>query len=319
MINRTKIAIIRGGSGYEKELSIQSGENVIANLSPDKYIIFDVIVTSNGDWYTEGGIIEPARLLIKVDVVFNALLDSQDGLLVQKILDDFGVKSVGSNALSSAMATNKILAYDLHNSLNIKTPYREIVRKQDDLNQRAREIFGSIPSPYVVKPADGSFSFGMGVASTFDELLNAIERVLDISEAVIVEEFIVGQHVTCGVINNFREKEAYILFPAKINFEKSKYFPSYREKRVGDLLLEFSDFVSPAHKKQIEQITTDAHKVLGLSDYSTSDFIFSKNGNLYLLETNSFPPLHPESIFVKSLEASGSNLEEFLNNIIQKT
>ena len=315
MFNKTKIAVIRGGGGYERELSLQSGANVIKNLSFEKYIVFDVLVSNNGDWYSGGRIVQPSELLITIDVVFNSLLDSRDGLLVQKILDDFGVRSIGSNALSSSLGINKILSGGVYDSLNIRTPYREIIRKEDDLNKRSREIFMGIPSPYIVKSADGNSSFGMNIANTLEELQESVERMRDFSETILVEGLIKGHHITCGVINNFRGEENYLLLPAKINLN-NKYFVDYGLKRSGDFEVEFSGFLNSAHKDEVQKIALEVHKNLGLRDYSTSDFIFSKNGNLYLLETNSYPSLHPESVFVKSLEASGSNLEEFLDELI---
>ena len=315
MINKTKIAIIRGGGGYERELSMQSGANVIENLSPEKYIVFDVLVAGNGDWYLEGRIVSPDKLLIQIDVVFNSLLDSKDSLVVQKILDDFGVKYIGSDTLSSALSMNKILANKVFDFLNIKTPYREVVRKEDDLYKRSGEIFRSIPSPYVVKSADGSISFGMNIANTLSELTESIERILEFSNSVLVEELIRGQHITCGVINNFRDKEDYILLPVKI-ISNNPYFINYNSKRSGDFETEFSGFLNLNRKKEIEQIAVNVHKNFGLGHYSTSDFVFSKNSNLYLLEINSRPALHKESVFVKALEAIGSNLGEFLDEVI---
>ena len=248
MFNKTKIAIIRGGCSYERELSLQSGANVIKNLSLEKYIVFDVLVSNNGDWYSGGRIVQPSQLLVAVDLVFNSLLDSKDSILIQKILDDFGVRSIGSNALSSALSTNKVLAREIYDSLGIKTPYREIIRKGDDLHQRSGKIFKSMPSPYVVKSADGSISFGMNIAHTFDELVDSIERVRDFSDTVLVEGLIKGHHITCGVINNFRGEEDYILLPAKVNLN-NKYFVDYNSKRSGDFDIEFSEFLNPNQKK----------------------------------------------------------------------
>ena len=72
-------------------------------------------------------------------------------------------------------------------------------------------------------------------------------------------------------------------------------------------------------KRQIEETASLAHKTLGLRHYSRSDFIFHPKRGLFILETNTLPELSHRSSFIKSLEAVGGNIKEFLSHLLSKT
>jgi len=163
---------------------------------------------------------------------------------------------------------------------------------EDSLNEdRLINIFRNYLPPIIVKPARRSHD--VSLAYTFNELKEFIKKALTFSPRVLVEEFIRGKDATCTVIEDAREEKIYALLPTLS--ERS-------EVGVG---------------KQIEQIAKQAHRALGLSHYSSSDFIITPKKKIYLLKTSISPELHEDSLTYHSLCATGWRSRDFVDHIIK--
>ncbi len=320
MITRKKIAVLRGGPSPEYEVSLQTGSAILDALSDEKYEVFDVAITRDGEWYLNGVRMACADILSQTDLVFNALHGKygEDGK-VQRILETFKIPYTGSCSLSSAMAMNKILAKREFKKAGIKIPL-DIVLEKNDFD--VAEIFKTFSMPAIVKPANAGSSLGIGVAGTMADLETALQKAFEISDQVLVEEYIAGREASCGVIDNFRlelsgkNESVYTLIPIEIRPKSKNNFFDYEAKYSGE-----SEEICPgnftaAEKKELQNLARQAHQILGLRHYSRSDFIVSPRRGIYLLETNSLPGLTQNSLFPKSLKAIGSDLPEFLEHLI---
>jgi len=317
MVYKLRIAILRGGPGNEYEVSMKSGSNILNNLSLDKYVIYDIPVSKEGIWYVNGFPTRPEKILGRIDLVFNTLsINGSHNRKIQKTLNDFGVVYVGSDALSSGLSLNKALSKNIYKIAGIKTPYFEVLKKENYDKNSAKNLFKNIPIPCIVKPIDGGSSIGVNLACNLKELARAIEIAMEFSDSVLVEEFIEGREVVCGVLDNFREKEKYSLIPGEITFsDVVKYFNS-EMKLAGSFEELSSKRLSQNEKKEIQKIAIDAHNILGLRHYSQSDFIVSSKRGIYLLETNSLPSLDKNSVLLRALEEIGVELPDFLDHLI---
>jgi D-alanine-D-alanine ligase len=316
-MQKTKVAVLRGGPSSEYNVSLKSGAGVLNNLSPQKYIVYDIPVSKTGEWYWNGAVSSPKKILQNVDVVFNALHGTygEDGKL-QQLLQCFNVPYTGANALSSALGMNKILSKKIFKENGIKTPVHITLRVNDINDQTVLKIFNSFSLPCVVKPASGGSSVGVKIARTMKELDRAIASLMDDEDTILIEELIIGREATCGVIDNFREKNTYSLMPVEIVTPDESQFFDYEAKYSG-----ISEEICPGRfdystSQKIQQMAIAAHKILGLQHYSRSDFIISPKRGIYLLETNSLPSLTEESSFPKSLEAVGCSLSDFFDHLI---
>ncbi len=314
---RKKIAVLRGGPSSEYEVSLKTGAEILKNLSDDKYDLSDVCITRDGDWYLKGMKVRPADILPQVDAVFNAMHGEygEDGK-VQRILETFGVPFTGSQSIPSALAMNKMLAKQEFKKGGIKVPI-DIVLKRGDYN--VAEIFRTFPIPAIVKPISAGSSVGIGLARTALELQQAIENAFEVSDKVLVEEFIGGREATCGVIDDFRGESIYTLLPVEIRPKSVNNFFDYEAKYSGE-----SEEICPGNfteeeKGQIQELARQAHQLLGLRHYSRSDFIISPRRGIYLLETNSLSGLTANSLLPVSLKAIGCDLSDFLDHLIQLT
>jgi len=300
-MQRIKVAVLRGGPGVESEVSMKSGKYILENL-PEKYIPMDVFVAKDKSWYLDGVAIAPEKLFKNIDVVFNAMHGEygEDGK-VQQLMDKFGVKYTGSKALASALGMNKVLAKEIFIKAGLKTPVYKVIKKGDDLNGMDQKIFKSCPMPAIIKPGGSGSSIGVSVVKNIKEIIPAIENALKYSEVVIVEEFIKGKEVTCGVVENFRNETLYSLLPLEIatpkEFEFFGYDAKYSDCKTDVCIAKLSE----KEKRDVQRIASEAHRVLGLRHYSRADFIVSPKRGIYLLEVNTLPGLTKDSLLPKSL------------------
>lgn len=316
-MGRIRVGVLRGGPSSEYEVSLKTGASVLRNLSPEKYQPRDVLLTKDGYWHIDGLPTKPERLPHSIDVIFNALHGTygEDGK-VQQLLDSLAVPYTGSGAFSSAIAMNKAVAKDYFSSRGLKTPRHFLLKDSDSIEKAAKAIFQKISPPWIVKPADNGSSVGVSIAENFPKMLEAIDEALQISDAVMVEEYIKGKEATCGVVEKFRGKETYALLPIEIKPPKEKKFFDYEAKYSGATEEICPGNFSQKEKDIIQNMAEAAHRALGLRHYSRSDFIISPNRGIFILETNSLPGLTDQSLLPKSLSVIGARYDHFLDHVI---
>src|SRR3989344_1697174 len=203
--HKIRVAVLRGGPSSEYEVSLKSGETVLKNL-PAKYEPIDVFISREGIWHVGGIEKLPAEALKHVDVVFVALHGQygEDGK-EQRILEHLGIPFTGSKSFASALAMNKHLTKNSLEYLKdkIKFAAHKIFTRDEVKQKRVHEIFQIIPHPSIVKPLTAGSSVGITIVKTFFDLGPALARALEHSDSVIIEEFIGGREVTCGVVDNY--------------------------------------------------------------------------------------------------------------------
>ncbi len=313
--DKIRVGVLRGGPSPEYEVSLKSGANVILNL-PEEYEPIDIFISKEGVWHERGLEKNPAKILHRVDVVLNALHGSygEDGE-VQKILESFHVPYTGPRPLPAGLSMNKALSKRIFQENGLKTPPSVHIAFDGLTVQKIKDVYHSLPGPYIVKPSSSGSSLGVYVAHSYPELEEAVVAASGLGPMVIIEEKISGKEATCGVIDDFRGQEFYPLLPVEIR-HKGEFF-DYNTK-YGDAEEICPGNFSEAESKAIQQAAITAHNALELSHYSRSDFIIHPKRGIYILETNSLPGLTDKSLIPKSLNAVGSNIKEFLHHILQK-
>ena len=310
------IGVIRGGPSAEHDVSLKTGQSVLDNLPP-KYKGVDIILTREGDWIFNGRFLSPERIFRQIDAVFIALHGryGEDGKL-QQMLELYNIPYTGSRITASALAMNKRLSRKIAEGIGVFLPRgTEFRRDVFSPQEAAREVIRKISPPWLVKPSASGSSFGISMAEDFHGLIKAVKAAFEHSEEVLVEEFIKGREATCGVLEDFRQKEHYPLPVIEIIPPPESGFFDYDAKYSGKTLeLCPSNFDSGTRKK-IEEAAVKVHQALGCRHYSRSDFIVSQKG-IYYLETNTLPGLTPQSLLPKSLEAVGVSYSEFLDHLI---
>ncbi len=313
---KTIVGVLRGGPSDEYEVSLKTGQSVISSLLEGGYEVKDILIDRNGEWYMRGVPVEPARVFNQVDVVFNALHGKygEDGT-VQRLLDTNGVKYTGSDALSSAIAMNKVLTKEVLKNAVFKHAQHHVLRKGEIEENTIVKLWRTFPQPCVVKPATGGSSVATRVVYSFDDFVFAIASAFCHADIVLIEQYIKGREATVAVADAFRGEDVYTFPPVEIMVNSSDFF-DYDEKYGG-----VASEVCPAH---FDSDITDAlidsakyvHNVIGLRDYSRSDFIVASDG-VYFLEVNTLPGLTQESLVPKSVSAVGATLPQFLTHLVE--
>ncbi|HRZ30263.1 MAG TPA: D-alanine--D-alanine ligase [Candidatus Paceibacterota bacterium] len=313
-----RVGILRGGIGHEYEVSLKTGASVIKNLPADKYQPVDILITRDGTWHVGGRPVSPEQAIRGVDVVFNALHGEfgEDGQ-VQQILEAVQSPYTGSRAVASALGMDKHKAKEIFKKAGFKVPNGVVAKRdhQADVEAIAYDAFQKISPPWIVKPVGSGSSVGLHLARTFPELVQALEACFNISDRVLVEEYIKGKEATCGVVENFRNKDHYALLPIEIVTAPNKKLFDYEAKYGGETSEICPGRFTREEKAELERLASEVHKALGLRHYSRSDFIISPRG-IYVLEVNSLPGLTEESLIPKSLKSAGIPYDHFLDHII---
>ncbi len=315
---KIKVAVLRGGPSSEYDVSLKTGAGVLQNLG-EKYEAIDVLIDKKGVWHIHGVPFDPKHLDKRADVAFIAMHGEygEDGT-VQRLLEHLGVPFTGSGSLASAIGMNKVLAKKHFVNAGIKTPVHRVVTKEEYVpEQTAINLYKTFPQPSVLKPVSGGSSVATSITHTVNEIEEALRKCFEVSDKVLVEEFIKGKEATCGVLEGFRDQEIYPLFPIEIvpktqtfyDYE-SKYDPTLTAEHIcpGNFTREVSD--------EIQRLAKLAHKSINARHYSRTDFIIHPKRGIYCLEINTLPGLTPTSLIPDEMRAAGSSYAELLDHLI---
>jgi D-alanine-D-alanine ligase len=259
---------------------------------PETYEPADIFISRSGEWHEEGLTSDPHQVLRDKDVVWNALHGAygEDGQ-VQKLLESLQIPFTGSTTLSSAFANNKDVAKRLYKKYSLLTPAGSVVSEDNFNDEQLIAIFRTCMPPVIVKPANGVRALGVRIAHTFQELKDAVQKTFKHSPKVVVEEYVRGKISTCVVIENAKGEPLYALLP------------------TGRQPVEIN--------RQIEEMAKRAHEILGQRHYSSSDFIITPRGQIYILETNSIPVFHEDSLLHNSLLSTGWQAKDFADHCLK--
>jgi D-alanine-D-alanine ligase len=315
VMQKYRIAILRGGPSDEHEVSLNSGSHIIDILTSNHTVV-DIVIDKNVGWYFQGSPVLPAHILKSVDVVINALHGTygEDGK-VQQILDHIGVPYTGSRALASALGMHKWRAKEIFKLAGIKTPHAKKVSNDIDVSEQALQIFKTFSLPVIIKPISSGSSVGVSVARDLQSLEQALVSVFSYCDTALVEEYIKGKEATCVVAENFRGEKYYAFPPIEIMKHTDVAFDN-EMKYSGKIEERCPGNFTENEKKIIMQSAIIAHTAIGARHYSRSDFIVHPTRGIYILEINTLPGLTETSLLPKALNAVGSNMKDFLNFLI---
>ncbi len=313
-----RVAVLRGGPSSEYEVSLKTGRGVLDSLARQGISTVDILVNRQGEWLINGFVRKPAEAVVGVDVVFIALHGTygEDGT-VQRILDWVGVPYTGSQSYPSAIAMNKILTKESLRSAGIKMPaHLRVSRASTDIRRVATSIESLFGPSYIVKPVNGGSSIDTYRANGVHELVRALTDSLKNNEEVLVEELILGKEATVGIVEGLRGEKYYSLPCIEIIPPAEYGFFDYDVKYNGQTEEICPGRFSREEKESLANAALKAHNILGLRQYSRSDFIVNNKG-IYFLETNTLPGLTEQSLVPKALSAIGHSYDDFIVHLIE--
>ena len=324
-MKKIRVGVVFGGQSSEHGISLASGSNVAANLNQEKYEIFRILINLDGSWkltnkewlgvdsqktyeplFNSNAFKNALGIIKKVNVIFLALhgRGGEDGSL-QGFLEVNRVPYTGSGILASALSINKLVTKKLLNWGEIKTPKFIALRKEEAV----KELF----LPAIVKPNDQGSTIGISLVERKKDLAAALKKAFRFSDTVLIEEYIKGLEVTCGVIGR---SWAPVVLPLVEIVPKVSLFFDYRAKySFGG-----SDEICPARlskglTKKIQNIAKEVFQILGCEGMARVDMIITKE-EVFTLELNTIPGLTQVSLLPKELAAANIPFEKFLDKQI---
>lgn len=316
---KKRVAVLRGGPSSEYDVSMQTGAGVLQSLLDSNYTAKDIIITKKGEWLHNGFVKSPEKALMDCDVVFIALHGTygEDGT-VQRVLERLNIPYTGSNAYASAIAMNKALTKDFlkrNTDKVVMAPHMKLTKEgTSNIRQTVESIKQMFGPEYVIKPVAGGSSIGTQIVNQTD-LYKAITASLETNNEILVEKRIRGKEATVGILENFRQTPYYQLPAIEIVPPASASFFSAEVKYNGETQEICPGRFSKDEKTALLDMAQTVHEVLGLRQYSRSDFIVADDA-IYFLEVNTLPGLTSQSLFPKSIEAVGSSYKELVAHLL---
>ncbi|MCC7436694.1 hypothetical protein IT402_02355 [Candidatus Nomurabacteria bacterium] len=311
-----RIGVIRGGISGEYDISLKTGAEVSRALHEAGFEAIDMLLDKEGTLHIKGVPADLEKAQSSVDYVWNALHGEfgEDGKL-QNLLDQYGINYSGSGSVASAQAFNKKVAKEHARSLGIKTPMSMLIIPEENqsVSETAARIYKTMAPPWIVKPLTGGSSINTFFAFTPLELANIVEETLSHNQSFLVEQYIEGNEVVAGVIDEFRNKKDYCLPVVNVN-SPSRGILNYKD-RLEDYTNDQAK-LRPDEREKIGELAVKLHKSLGAKDYSQSEFIVDRFGKIWFLETDTHPALHDGTPFYKALQVVGATLTEFVKSIL---
>lgn len=309
-----------GGPSVEHEVSLDTGKQILENLDKKKYLSLAVRISKKGKWALGGKFVNYADVLKKIDFALLAMHGEfgEDGT-IQGLLDFHKIPYSGSGAAASALGMNKLKSRELFKLAGLIAP-KFLHLKQNENNASLVKFFTSkvVKFPVVIKPCSRGSSVGVKIVNDGVSLKKAIKAVFKIDANILIEEYISGTEVTCGILDNFSGQKHFALPVTQIIPIKSKFFDYKAKYKPGA-----SKEITPAQIdetkcQKVQSVALVAHQLLGCRGYSRSDMII-RNGSVYLLEVNTLPGLTKTSLFPQQAAAAGLSFPQLLDKIIEES
>ena len=313
--------IICGGFSSEYEISVLSGTNIQKNF-PDQFKAYLILLKKDG-WFvrfTDGVETEvDSRNLtflekgetVQIDLAIVYIHgDPGENGKVQAYLEMINIPYVNSGPLASQLSFDKWFCNQFLKGFGIRVADSVYLTNQNH-SVNVSEIVNRLGLPVFVKPCDSGSSFGIARVEKESELVDAIDNAFAEGRTVVIERFLNGTEVTCGV---YRSVKGVIALPLTEIVSKNAFF-DYEAKYKG-----LSDEITPARISdeltvKVQEIGRQIYDLLQLRSVSRIDFMVVED-QPYVIEVNTTPGFSNESIVPKMIGSAGKTIKEFWTEIL---
>lgn len=286
-----QIAVLMGGPGSEREVSLASGNAVLEALKGEGLNAIPVDVTTNT-------LDIPAGTALCFNTIHGTF--GEDGEM-QTILEDMNMPYTGAGIDSSRLGFDKCASKKVFVEHGVPTPASEIIDCGNGI------VFPNMQLPYVVKPPREGSSVGISIAKTQEEAKHAITEAAKFSDDILIEQFVEGKELTVGILDGEALPIVHIVPRGGVYDMATKYPWMNGEEDNPDV---GSDYYCPADfdketTQKIQAAALAAHRALGVEIYSRVDVLLDADNNPYVLEANTIPGMTATSLLPKAAQAAG--------------
>ena len=292
-----KIAVLMGGPGSERDVSLATGRGVAKALRSFGADVFEIDVRD-----------ENFELPGDVDLAFLTIHGTfgEDGQL-QKILQQRGVRYTGDGVEESATAFDKIRSKEKFRQHGVVTPLWQVVRA----HQRP-----TIPLPIVVKPPREGSTVGVVIVKNERELESGMAEVSKYDRELLVEEFVPGRELTIGILGNDALPILEII-PKGGFYDFNNKYPFLNPQAGGGAQHVCPAKIDEEKTREIQELALRAFRALGLQVYARVDVLLPEDGAATVLEINTIPGMTEASLLPEAAAAAGISYPDLCLRIIE--
>ena len=291
-----KIAVLMGGPGSERDVSLATGRGVSKALRSLGVEVVDVDVRD-----------QKFALPKDIDFAFITIHGTfgEDGEL-QKILEERGVPYTGEGVEGSRAAFDKILSKEKFREHNVVTPEWEVV----EVGRRP-----TISIPLVVKAPRQCSTVGVVIVKHANELDSAMAEAGKYDRKLLIEKFVPARELTIGVLGH-QALPILEIIPKGGVYDFNNKYPFLNPQAGGGAEHVCPAKIDPAKTKQIQEQALGAFRALGLVVYGRVDVLLSDSGKSFVLEVNTIPGMTEASLLPEGAAAAGISYVDLCARII---
>ncbi len=320
---KRNIAIVAGGDSSEHEVSLRSAAGLQSFMDKKLYNI-TIVVLRGAEWKAVVSDTETVDIdkndfsftwngkKTKFDFAYITIhgIPGESGQL-QGYFDMLRIPYSCCGVLAAALTCNKYTCNHYLQNFGVSIAKSVILRK--NLPLPIPEIINRVGLPCFVKSNTGGSSYGCTKVKTIEEIQPAIDKAYAEGEEVIVEAFMKGTEVTCGV---YCTKTKEVAFPLTEVVTHNEYF-DYEAKYKGE-----SDEITPARipdelRDRVQQLTLKIYKILNCKGIIRTDYIILEDGTINVMDINTTPGMTPTSFIPQQVRAANLDIKQVLTDIIE--
>lgn len=346
---KKNVLLIFGGKSGEHEVSLSSASSILSYIDKEKYNVFTVGITKQGDWLYFDGEIENIKngkwqelanknvevnlikngnrkvgikfednTLQQIDVIFPVLHGpyGEDGT-VQGLFELSEIPYVGCKVLASSVGMDKLICKNVFSQIGLSQVKYTSTTKWDFENNKDLEIQRiekELTYPIFVKPANLGSSVGISKAKNKQELVDGICEAIKYDSRIVLEQGINAREIEVSVLGN-NDVKASVAGEIK----PAKEFYSYEDKYLdGKSTYDIPANIDETTMENIRNMAIKAFKAIDGKGLSRVDFFIDKNdGQIYINEINTLPGFTDISMYPKMWEHSGLNYKDLIDKLIE--
>jgi D-alanine-D-alanine ligase len=315
-----QVGIICGGFSSEYEISVKSATTIRDNF-PNEFETYLIFLNRSG-WKIEvdGNAFEFNPITFSADINGDELKidlaivyvhgDPGENGKIQAYLEMQQIPYINSGPLASELSFDKWFCNQFLKGFGINVADSIYLRSEKE-PFNPEEIISQLGLPVFVKPCDSGSSYGIARVDEVSELTPAIEGAFQEGRTVVIEAFLKGTEVTCGV---YRSPNELVALPLTEIVSKNKFF-DFAAKYQG-----LSDEITPARisdelTQKVQSIAKEIYQLIQLRSIARIDFMLVDD-TPYVIEVNTTPGFSAESLVPQMIKASGRTIKEFWSEIV---
>ncbi|HCX99633.1 MAG TPA: D-alanine--D-alanine ligase [Bacteroidales bacterium] len=322
MNNKLNIAIMAGGNSSEEGISLKGAAQIAKWLDPSKYNAFPVMLKGtkmtlkhpkHGDipvsWDSFSANVGEEVLTFDCALIVIHGTPGENGLL-QGYFEMMNIAYTTGGVLNTALTFCKDTTKRMLQGINIHLAKDIRVRKGESVNPK--DVVKNIGLPLFVKPNESGSSYGITKVKLAEEIVSALEKSFTEDPVALIEEFIPGMELTCGVV---KTQSKTLVLPVTEIVPKNEFF-DYGAKYENEV-----EEITPARipddlTDYIQTVSSEIYDRLDCKGIVRIDYIFG-NKKLYFLEVNTVPGMSEASIVPQQVAVMGLTMNDVFGMVIE--